>query len=162
MPTRILVAYYTRTANTRAVAEAIQRHTGGDLAELRPVVPYPPSYQAVLKQAQAEIKANARPAIETLVEDPGAYGTVFVGSPIWWGTLAPPAATFLETQRLSGKTVVPFCSHGGGGAGHLERDIAELCPTALLLPALAVRGNGGATLESLIAAWLVKIGVTQG
>jgi flavodoxin len=161
MPSKILVAYYTRTENTRAVAEAIQRQTGGNLAEIRPLVPYPPSYQATLKQAQAEIKANSRPAIESVVENPGAYGTVFVGSPIWWGTLAPPVATFLATPGLAGKTVVPFCTHGGGGAGHFESDIAELCPDALLLPGLAVRGNGGATLESLIAAWLQRIGVAQ-
>ena len=101
MPSTILIAYYTRTGNTHTIASAIQRPAGGTLVEIRPVVPYPPSYQAVLKQAQADIKSNARPAIEIPPEDPGAYGTLFIGSPVWWRTLAPPVAAFLATPGLA-------------------------------------------------------------
>jgi flavodoxin len=161
MPANILIAYYTRTESTRTIAEAIRRRAGGDLTEIRPEVPYPAPYHAVLKQAQAEIKANERPAIEAAIPDLGAYDTVFVGSPIWWGTIAPPVATFLTTQRLAGKTIIPFCSHGGGGAGRAESDIAQLCPDAILLPGLALRGSGGATIEAEIAAWLSRIGVVR-
>ncbi|MHB1318117.1 MAG: flavodoxin [Anaerolineae bacterium] len=159
MPRSILIAYYTRTENTRAVAQAIQRQTGGTLSEIQPAVPYPAQYHAVLRQAQEEIKSNARPAIEIGVQDLDAHDTVFVGSPIWWGTIAPPVAAFLASVDLSGKSVIPFYTHGGGGAGRAESDIAQLCTDAILLPGLAVRGNGGAALEAQTSAWLARIGV---
>ncbi len=161
MPSKILIAYYTRTGNTHTIAEAIQRQTGGALAEIRPVIPYPAQYHAVLKQAQAEIQSSARPAIETGIEHVDAYDTVFVGSPIWWGTVAPPVGTFLAAHRFAGKMMVPFYSHGGGGAGHAESDLARLCPNAIVKPGLAVRGNGGPTLAAQITAWLARIGVPQ-
>ena len=128
---------------------------------MRPVVPCPPSYQAVLKQARTEIKANGRPAIESVAENPGAYGTLFIGSPVWWRTLVPPGSTFLATHHSAGRVIATFYSHGGGGAGHAESDLAQLCPDAIVKPGLAVRGNGDPALAAQITAWLARIGVVK-
>ncbi len=61
----------------------------------------------------------------------------------------------------SRKTVVPFRTHGGGGAGHAESDLAQLCPDAIVKPGLAVRGNGDPALAAQITAWLARIGVVK-
>ena len=69
------------------------------------------------------------------------YDVVFVGSPCWWGTVAPPVATFLAAYDWSGKTVAPFMTHGGSRMGRSEDDIEKLCPGATLLGGLPVRGS---------------------
>ena len=92
------------------------------------------------------------------MENIDKFGTVFVGSPNWWNTIAPPIASFLSENDLSGKTVIPFYAHGGGGAGSIEKDIAKLCPKSKMLPGLSASGSSAD--NSKISAWLNKIGIT--
>ncbi len=66
---------------------------------------------------------------------------MFVGSPIWYGTYAPPFATFADAANLDGKTVAPFCTHGGGGAGRFFADVRKAFPAAKTLDGLAIRGS---------------------
>ena len=104
---RILIAYYSWGGNTRAAAEALQTLTDGTLLELRPATPYPDSYLKCVAQAKGECRSGACPPLEPLAVDPAAYDVIFVGTPNWWGTLAPPVRTFLTQAELSGKTVIP-------------------------------------------------------
>lgn len=83
--------------------------------------------------------------------DMSAYDTVYVGSPIWFGTIAAPIAAFLTEVDLTGKIVKPFVTHGGGGKGHTDKDVAALCPGSDVKPALAVY-EGGKKEE--IEAWV--------
>ena len=83
--------------------------------------------------------------------DMSAYDTVYVGSPIWFGTIAAPIAAFLTEADLTGKIVKPFVTHGGGGKGHTDKDVAALCPGSDVKPALAVY-EGGKKEE--IEAWV--------
>lgn len=162
MARSILVAYYSHSANTRSIAELIQQKVGGTLYEIQPEVAYPTAYNTVVDQAKKEIQAGFRPPLKTEIEQIAAYDVVFVGTPNWWSTVAPPVAAFLAGHDLAGKTVAPFCSHGGGGAGHIERDIAALCPGATVRPILALQGTGGGSVASQVAAWLQQIGLAQG
>ena len=70
-----------------------------------------------------------------------------------------PIASFLEEYNFTGKTIAPFCSHGGGRLGQSVTAIAKLCPQAKILEALSVHYGGGRSLQSDIDAWLRKIGV---
>jgi flavodoxin len=108
-----------------------------------------------------EIRAGHRPALESALDDVESYDTVFVGSPNWWNTLAPPVATFLSEHDLSGKTVVPFCSHGGGGLGSVAADVAELCPRSTVLRSFHVYGSGGIDAQARVAAWLRQLGMAH-
>ena len=160
MPDSVLIAYYSKTGNTRRLAEAIQSATGGTLCEIEPAVAYPGSYHATLQQAQQEIRAAHRPEIRLPLESLEGFGTILVGTPIWWGTCAPPVATFLERADLAERRVALFCTHGGGGAGSLASDAAQLCAGATL-PLLAMRGgpmSGGAP-GAEISSWLRRIGL---
>ncbi|WP_425057948.1 hypothetical protein SCACP_25260 [Sporomusa carbonis] len=157
MSKNILIVYYSHSSNTCKLAKLIAEETGGTLCELVPEKAYPGDYNTVVEQAKKEIQAGFRPELKTKVKDIPAYDTVFVGTPNWWSTIAPPVATFLDSYDLSGKTVVPFCTHGGGGSGHIETTVKKLCPDSAVLPLLSV--YGGTAKVSQVESWLKKIGV---
>lgn len=160
---RILVAYFSRTGNTREVAEQIHRHVGGDLFEVRAVKPYPAAYRATTDQSRHEQETNARPELTARVDDMAGYDIVFVGYPNWWGTMPMALFTFLESYDFSGKTIVPFCTHEGSSLGRSESDIRRLCPDATLLEGIACHGASNGTVvtasdEPDVVKWLGRIG----
>ena len=144
---KALVVYYSRSGNTRAVAEAIHAAVGGDIVELQPVTPYPEAYRATsLKHRIGHIEA---------------YDVVFVGSPNWWGSVAGPVRTFLSEYDLAGKRIAPFITHEGSALGRSVADIKTFCPKAVVLDGLAVRGSRAASAQGEVAAWLRKIGMEK-
>jgi len=149
-----LIVYYSRSGNTRKIAGLIQQEVGGTLHEIQPEAPYPRSYDATVDQAKREIQAGYKPALKSDLDSVEAYDTVFVGSPNWWNTIAPPVATFLSEHDLSGKTVVPFCTHGGGGLGRIGQDIARLCPQSTILSSFEIYGGGTGNVQAKVSAWL--------
>lgn len=157
MSKNVLIVYYSHFGNTGKLAKLIKEETGGVLCELLPEQAYPGDYSTVVEQAKKEIQAGFRPVLKTEVKDLLSYDTVFVGTPNWWSTVAPPIAAFLENYNLTGKIVVPFCTHGGGGAGNIEGAAKTLCPDARVLSILAVYGNAAKSSE--VEAWLKKLGV---
>jgi flavodoxin len=152
----ILIAYYSWHGNTRKVAEQIADATGGTLFEIEPVQPYSTDYGPTSARAKDEIRRGVRPELRSMPEL-DATSTVFVGTPIWCGTMAPPVATFLGCPDLSGKTVVPFCTHGGGGSGSFGRDVAKLCPSSTVARELSLSGDGGNAAVGQIRSWLDAI-----
>ncbi len=159
MAGKTLVAYYTHSGNTEKIAQQIARQTGGTLLRVLPEQAYPEEYDAVVEQAKKEILQGYRPKLLSQVGSLQEYDTVFVGSPNWWSTIAPPIATFLEGQDFTGKKVAPFCTHGGGGMAELERDTLALCPGCQPCAGFAIYGDGGDGAEEKVAAWLKNIGV---
>lgn len=124
---KILIAYYSLSGNTKEVAEAIQEKIGGTLFEIQTVQSYPEEYRATTAQAKKEINEGFRPELKTKVENMAQYDTVFIGSPNWWGTIAPAVSTFLESYDFNGKKVIPFITHGGGGIQNTVKDLTAQC-----------------------------------
>ena len=124
---KILIAYYSYSGNTAAVARAIQAQTGGDLYEIRSDHTYPDAYRPMTEQAKKEIASGFRPPMTGGAIDVAPYDVVFIGSPNWWGTVAPHIHSFLESVNLSGKRVIPFVTHGGGGVQNTTRDLTAAC-----------------------------------
>ena len=91
---KILVVYFSHSGNTRTVAQQITRSTGADLFEIQPQEAYPTDYHSVVNQAKKEINTSHRPALKNDVQDFDKYDIIFIGSPNWWSTIAPPVATF--------------------------------------------------------------------
>jgi len=160
MPGHILVVYFTRSGNTRKIANLIQQEVDGTLHEIQPEVSYPRAYNTVVDQAKEEIQAGYKPVLRSRLDHIQSYDTILVGSPNWWGTIAPPVATFLSGYDLSGKTIVPFCTHGGGGLGRIGQDIAKLCPQSNVLSSFEIYGSGGMDAQARVRAWLRKVGIT--
>ena len=151
---KVLIAYFSWSGNTRSVAQEIARQTGAELFEITPVTPYSTDYNTVLDQAQRDQNAQARPELAAHVEDMSQYDTILLGYPNWWASIPMPVASFLEEYDFAGKTIVPFCSHGGGRFGQSLTAIAKLAPEAVMGEGLSVHYSGGSTLSSDIAAWL--------
>ena len=114
-----------------------------------------------LDQAKKEVNSGFKPALKSKPENLGKYDIIFVGSPCWWYTIAPPVATFLSSYDLSGKTIAPFMTHEGSRMGHSEADIKKLCAGATLLPGLPVRGGSVQEAAPEVAKWLRRIGVIE-
>jgi flavodoxin len=161
MAEHILIVYFSPSGNTHKIANLIHQEVGGTIHEIQPEVPYPNSYNAVVDQAEKEIEAGYKPALQSTLDHIESYDTVFVGSPNWWSTIAPPVATFLSEYDLSGKTIVPFCTHGGGGLGRISKDIAELCPHSTILSSFEIYGSRTGSAQAKVSAWLSKVGMTH-
>lgn len=159
MKAKILTAYYSRTGSTERIARLIHQQVGGTLYQIIPETPYPRDYRDTVNQAKQEIKTGYRPPLQKSLSTHDAFDLICIGSPNWWSTIAPPVATFLSTLDLSGKTVAPFCTHGGGGLGHIKEDIAGLCPGATILACLGIYGSGGSSAQQDVTTWLSRLGV---
>ncbi|WP_314723507.1 flavodoxin [Enterocloster bolteae] len=155
----MLIAYFTWGGNTRGIAQEIERQTGADLFEMELVTPYSTDYNTVLDQAQRDQNEQARPELANHVEDMSQYDIIFLGYPNWWASIPMPVATFLEEYDFAGKTVIPFCSHGGGRFGQSLTAIAKLAPDAEIREGLAVSYSGGSGLAEDVAGWLEENGV---
>lgn len=160
-PQKILIAYYSWGGNTREIANQIKNLTGGDLVEIIPAVAYPTDYQPCVDQAKKEIKENFMPAIKAQVENIADYDVIFIGSPNWWSTIAPPVATFLTTHNLAGKNIVPFVTHGGGGIGRCETDIIKHCPQSTVLKTLYLSGSSVKSAQPEVEKYLKNIGAIK-
>ena len=127
---KILVVYFSHSGNTREIARQVQEATGADVFEIVPVDPYPTDYDAVVDQAKHELRTEYRPILKSNGPDLKAFDAIFVGSPNWWSTIAPPVMTWLSAHDLSGKTIVPFITHEGSRQAKSVQDVKRLriCP----------------------------------
>lgn len=116
--------------NTEYMAYAIQEAVDGDLFRIETVQQYPLEHEPLVEMADEEQNSNARPELLNRVENMEQYDTIFLGYPNWWGDMPMPLYTFLEEYDLSGKTIIPFSSHGGSGFSRTESTIAQMQPNA--------------------------------
>lgn len=156
---KMLTVYFSKSGVTRAVATQVQSLAGGDIAEIRPVTPYPVDYRETTDVAKREQTLNARPEITLAGGDVAPYDVIAVGYPNWWGTMPMALFTFFEARDFSGKTILPFCTHEGSRLGRSVADLRTLCPKASILEGLALRGGQIANVttraaQGEIAAWL--------
>ncbi|MEN6391688.1 MAG: flavodoxin [Syntrophomonas sp.] len=156
--TNILVAYFSHSGNTRKVANQIHERVGGDILEIVTVDPYPRDYDMVVEQAELEKKNNSRPELAIEVENIDSYDVVFIGYPNWWATMPMAVFNFVESYKLSDKTVVPFCTHEGSGLGVSMRDLKKLCPDSRVIDGLAIRGRNADRAKNDVSEWLNKLG----
>lgn len=153
-----LVLFYSWSGNTRQIARSIAKKAGADLRELQPSVPYPRDYEAVVAQVRQEIREKTRPELEHLQLEWDRYDTIYLGTPNWCGTMAPPVASFLYRTMPTEKSILPFCTHGGGGSGRIAQDMAFYCMGCDMLPILSLYGDGGPDRDAQIGAWLKRTG----
>lgn len=157
----VLIVFFSWGGNTRGIAQEIQQQTGADIVELTPVEPYSDDYNTVLMEAQEDQHRQARPELKEHIDNMEQYDTILLGYPNWWASIPMPIATFLESYDLSGKTIVPFCSHGGGRFGQSLTAIAKLAPDSTIGEGLSVHYSGGDTLNEDISEWLDKNGIEK-
>lgn len=138
---KTLVVFYSYSGITRRLAEDIALLTDGELRELKPQKPYSYSYNTAVKEVRGEIERGYCPPLKEGAEPVGDAELIFIGSPNWLHTFAPPVLSFLRAVNLSGKTVIPFCTHGGGGFGDMPERYRKECKGARLRDGIALKGD---------------------
>lgn len=143
---KVLIVYFSRSGNTRYAAETFAKACGGaKIVELKAAKPYAADYDACCEEAKPECRAGTlRPIQKIEGLDVAAYDVVLVGTPNWWGTMAPPVRTWVSENAATlkkAKAVCLFQTHGGGGMQNCGRDFAELVDGANVLPPKAFFGS---------------------
>ena len=166
-----LIAYFSRkgnnyvggsivnlpTGNTELIAKKIQELTGSDIFKIETVRSYPEDYTESTNVAQEELRKNSRPELTEIVDDMDSYDVIYIGYPIWYGTMPMAVFSFLESYDFSGKTIIPYCTHEGSGMGNSVRDIKKLCPNAKVLSGLAILGGSVDRADKDVANWIKKL-----
>lgn len=182
----ILIAYFSRVGNTEYpddidattsasvvvdqtqqygtteyVARIIQQKVGGELHRIETKEAYSTDFDEVVDQNHKEMQDGVLPELKESSLDISAYDTVFIGYPVW-ATDAPQAVlSFLKEYDLSGKKVIPFCTHDGYGAGSSYRTIAKACPQASVLDGIAIEAKNVSAAENNITDWLASIDIQK-
>lgn len=146
--------------NTQYIAQLIQQQTGGDLFRIETVQEYPGSHDPLLEFAYNERAEGARPELAAQMENLDSYDIIFLGYPNWNADLPMPLYTLLEQTDLSGKTIVPFTTHGGSGFSRTIQTIQELQPNATVVSdGLSISRNSVAQAEGDVASWVSGLGL---
>lgn len=147
--------------NNQYIAQLIQQETGGDLFSIETVQEYPTTHDPLLEFAYNEKAENARPELATEIENLDSYDVIFLGFPNWNADLPMPLYTFLETYDFSGKTIIPFTTHGGSGFSRTIQTIEELQPNATVISdGLSISRNSVSGAESEVADWVNGLNLT--
>lgn len=145
--------------NTEYVATVISEATGGDLFEIKTVHTYPGSHKELIDAAKKESNDNARPRLATHIKNLKEYDVIFTGFPNWWYDMPKPLYTFFDEYDFSGKTVVPFCTHGGSRFSSAVKTIREMEKNATVLDGYAIARDRVAESKEGILKWLERIGM---
>lgn len=143
--------------NTELIADMIQRETGGELFRIETEKSYPADYNELVDYGKSEPDEDSRPSLSSHVENMEDYDVIFLGFPNWWFDMPMPVYSFLEEYDFSGKTVVPFCTHGGSGFSDTISTLKEILPKAEILDGFEVYGENAADAGEDVSAWLKEL-----
>ena len=147
--------------NTQYMAYVIQQTTEGDIFRIEPQTPYPTDHRTLVDLAAEEQDNNARPALAAQIENFDDYDTVFVGYPIWWSDLPMILYSFFDEYDFSGKTIIPFSTHGGSSFAGTPATIQQLEPNAVMLDGLTISRNNIQDAEQEIVAWVRGLNIAE-
>lgn len=159
---KVLVLYYSQTSNTKTVAQEIASRLEADIEEIVPVEPYEGDFQATIERSAMEREQGILPEIQPVKADVNNYDIIFIGYPIWFGTYAPPIATFLNQVDLTDKQIVPFCTFGSGGLESSMKDLREKQPKAKIFSCYGVRAARLDAMPKEIDQFLKANGFIEG
>lgn len=143
---------WIKKGNTEYIAEFVQELTEADLFKAEPAVPYAADYNTCIREAKQRI-GNA--PIKEKLTDISAYDTIYIMSPIYWGTYAPEIETALEGLDFRNKRVRIVSTHEGSGLASMPRDVKRMCKGADVdMKGLAIQGSQAKNAKQKVADWL--------
>ena len=164
---RYLVLFASRSGNTERMANEIRKQLDCDILEVEPEVAYDNDYNAMLERSQKELAAIRQgnyPPIKTTMEKFDDYDIVFVGYPIWYGSMATPMQTFLHSHasKLAGKRIALFATSGSSGMSTSVNEARSLCPDATIIDrTLLLTSSDLSQMATRVPSWLEEIGATR-
>lgn len=145
--------------NTEQIASWIAEDTGLERVQIETVTAYPSDHDELVDQADEEQAQDARPEIFLATEDLTDYDTIFIGYPIWWADLPMPVYSFFDNEDFSGKTLIPFSTHGGSGLADTIAIIEDLEPDATVVTdGLTISRNNISNSRADVEQWLANFG----
>jgi flavodoxin len=156
---KVLVAYFTRTGNTRVIARQIRRSLQADLFEVESDDPYPEDYEETVGQAVRERDSGYRPPLKANVPNISSYEAVFLGFPVWGETAPPVIRSFLSQHDLSGKMLMPFITHGGYGQGRSMNVVRGHARRAHVLDPFVMEADQERRTLTRVARWLSGVNI---
>ncbi|MDE6024896.1 MAG: Ig-like domain-containing protein [Lachnospiraceae bacterium] len=156
---KVLIAYFSRSGNSKKVAKYIQKQIGGDMVQIKTKMAYPSNYGKCAQQAQKELEDDIRPKITTKVKNFDKYDEVVIGYPIWWGMAPRAVCTFVEQYNWEGKTLITYCTSSSSGVGGSAAEIRKLCKGAKRTKAFSAYDGEilNSNLKKKINKWLKNI-----
>ena len=153
-----LVAFFSASGVTAALAQRLSRAAGADLFEIKPAVPYTSAdldWTNASSRSSVEMKNPAsRPEIAEKLPSMADYDVGFLGCPIWWSGSPTIINPFLESYDFSGKTIALFATSGGSPMGRTLEILRPLCNASVKwLPAKMLNG----ATDSDLNAWLKSL-----
>ncbi len=157
----IILEEEQRYGTTEYMARMIQQYTGGDLHLIQTQHAYPEDFDTLREYNHSEMDTEIFPILEESDLDITQYDIVFIGYPIWAMKVPQPIFSFLNEYDLTGKTIIPFCTHDGYGAGSTYEEIAAAIPEATILEGLALESGEVPDASDTVEQWLREIGISQ-
>jgi flavodoxin len=154
-----LVAFFSRSGNTRVIAGQLSRALPADLFEIAPATPYSADYFETVEQARQERDRDNLPPLKAQLASTVSYATVFLGFPIWGETAPPVIRSFLAAHDLAGKTIIPFITHGGFGLGNSQSVLANRAPQARLMEGFSMQAPQERQTIERVTIWLETLNV---
>lgn len=162
---KTLITYFSRAGenygvgvidvgNTAVIAGYIDDAIDADVFEIVAKEPYPVGYEDTKTRVQQEMNENARPEFVGEIDNIDQYDTVYLGYPIWYGTMPLIINTFLEKYDMTGKTIIPFSTAAGSGWGSSLTDLKALCPNAEFLDGYTTAGSNVGNAREEVNSWL--------
>ena len=145
---------YIDKGNTEIAAEYIKELSGADLFKVERKVNYSPVYMECIKEAQVEQRNGVRPELKNKLDSIKDYDVIFIGSPIYWGTMPQPLFAQLETLDFKGKIVMPFTTHEGSGLAGVVNDIKKIAKGADVKSGLAIVGSNVKESKPKLERWI--------
>lgn len=156
---QVLICYFSATGTTEKAAQHIADLTGGTLHNIQPAEPYTDAdldWRDTLSRSYVEMHdRDFRPALKDSVTDMSDYSVVFIGYPNWWNTHPTIINTFIESNNLQGKTIVPFMTSGGSNITNSEKELHEAYPTLNIASGLLMNSVSNEEIKT----WLQEIGI---
>lgn len=122
-----IVVYYSLEGNTKLVAEKIQQIFHSDVIEIK--AKREPKAEGLLRlfHIAKQVYLKEKPLLLDEVRDLSDYDKIFLGSPIWMGTMTPAVRSYVSQAKLCNKLVIPFCTYTED-SGHFFEDLRKSCP----------------------------------
>lgn len=159
---KTLVICYSQTGTTKAVADEICKHVDADLELIEAEVPYDGTYAETIERYQKEKAAGEQLGIKPLKSDISKYDTIYLGTPVWFGTFATPIETLVKSTDFAGKKLIPFCTFGSGGLNAITEDLRKAQPNATILEGYGVRTARISHAAKEVDYFLKKNGYVKG
>ncbi|MCC8171577.1 MAG: flavodoxin [Parabacteroides sp.] len=147
--------------NTEYIAHLIREATGGNLFAIKTERTYPSPHRALIDAAKKEAEAKQHPRLTTHISNLKDYDIIFVGYPNWWYDMPMAIYSFFDEYDFSGKTVIPFVTHGGSRFSQSVETIAEMEQNAKVIKGPSVAARNVPEAKEEVVKWLEEQGLKK-